>query len=1684
MIEYSQDNNKNFVLEGFKIVLILLNYTYKLDPLHKEIQKVSIQLPDQTAIIYGSRKFSYRDLESKSNQIANKLLNLGIAKEETVGIYLNNSAIVPISILGVLKAGGAYVPISPDSPNQRVSQISTQAKIKFVITETGSDISAFAPHCKIIELNQKIDNLKGISKDYTHVEVKDTDTAYILFTSGSTGTPKGVVVGHDSLSRYMGWYLEDIQSITKTNLPQTSSICFAAAITQLYSPLLLGKTLHIIEADLIKNPKAILNWYEERDGFGIYCVPTLWDEVVNYVEKSEENNWKGPECVYFSGEALSKNLVDRTFQIWPNISLWNLYGPTEVTSNISGTQIKKGEDVHLGKAMYDAGMIVLNEELQEVQKGQEGNIYVFGGTLAKGYLNNPDLTEKTFISNHNLSDYKGKILYNTGDRGKFTTKGELIYLGRNDQQVKVRGYRIEVGEIELRLKEHPNIRQAACKVIEEEGKAIVAFIVTNSTLHANQIQDYLRELLPAYMVPEKIFFLDEMPKLTNGKINKHLLVNSKERPELSYSKIEGTRPEEIKMLSIWEKVLGFNNLGMEDDFFNLGGNSLKFIKLALNIRSSFNKVVEIEEIWDNASPRKLLALLADKPMIISKPKGTTPSIKERSSYPLTFNQGALWFIHQSRPDQTAYNMQVAIDFEEKTDRKQLDKALSEIVDRHNILRSNFKTENKNPVRVIHNRPINFKQFKTTTKELPTIYKQIETEALHRKYDLEQEDLIKFILIEDDNGNSRLYVEMHHIVFDGISINLFARELEKLLTGKKLNNLQSLFSDFEIDWKKRYYSGKLDKVYDFWKKKLEGANYFLNFPTDFVRPKIQQYKGANKCLTINASEKKKLEQFNTENKVTSFITLLSVFYILIHKYSREEDLLIGVPFSNRTKQETEELIGLFTNTIVYRSTINPTKTFGEIIDNIRCYTREALANQSFPFDKLVEKLNPERNISANPIFQVLFAYHSALNIKEPGNNLQLKISEIQNTNCKFDLDLEVQEELDNIKLNFIYNTSLFTSETIEIILQQYKDIFLQGISNKNIEVKDITLFPKSTTVPSNSAIGETIDVEDWLLHEHLEIWAGKSPEKIALIYKDQKLTYGELNNLSNKFANWLIENGASQSAPVAIVANRSLEMMIALFGILKSGAAYLPLDPDYPQERIKTIIKESHSKLLVDCCGKFCSLDTVTVLNACNTGAWLNKPDHKPEKQASSSELAYVIYTSGSTDTPKGVMVTHKSIVNRIDWMHKVYPIQENDTLLQKTAYTFDVSIWELFGWTKSGSRLSILAPDEEKNPETILQTILKDKVTAIHFVPSMLNTFLGYISNNANRINLNLKYIYASGEALENHHLEKFISLGLQKAGTRLLNLYGPTEASVEVTHFDTADAVKGQSIPIGKPIQNIGIHILDKQNNELPVNMPGELAISGIALAKGYLNRADLTKSKFIFHNKINRRLYKTGDLARICPNGNIEYMGRLDSQVKIRGYRIEMGEIENHLMKHPNVSEAKVVVKEFNFEDKRLSAYIVLKNKTEQIDFKIYLKTSLPSYMIPSAFVILDSMPVSSSGKLNKNALPDPFKKDEKVIGEKKFNNEIEKKLAKIWSQVLKTENFGLQDNFYDVGGYSLLLILMKSMIDLEFKTEISIMELFQHTSIRSLAEVLDSKRRKKKKLEISSRAEMQRKSILKTR
>lgn len=1040
-----------------------------------------------------------------------------------------------------------------------------------------------------------------------------------------------------------------------------------------------------------------------------------------------------------------------------------------------------------------------------------------------------------------------------------------------------------------------------------------------------------------------------------------------------------------------------------------------------------------------------------------------------TNLPLSFAQQRLWFLNQLEPNSTAYNFPIAVRLSGALNVAALEQSFNEIVQRHEALRTTFTSINGQPIQVI-NPTLTLKLSVVDLQEYPITKQEDEVLRLAVQeaqllFNLAQGSLLRATLLHLSEQQYVLLFTMHHIVCDGWSIGLLIKELtvlyEAFRKGKPspLSKLPIQYADFAV-WQRQWLQGEvLKSQISYWRKQLEDAPRFLDLPTDHPRAAIRTFRSATYSFELSQELSVALNTLSQQQRSTLFMTLLTTFQILLWRYTGSEDIVVGSPIANRNRDEIKELIGFFINILVLRTNLTGNPTFEELLNRVREITLGAYAHEDLPFELLVDELEPQRNLSHTPLFQVAFVLQNApiSAFELPG--LTVSSLTVPIINADFDLNLDITETVDKILCSLHYNANLFEASTIKRMTGHFQTLLKEITANPKLRLSELSL----QTEPEKRQLlleWNNTKVEyhrQQCIHELFEVQVERTPDVVAVVFESEQLTYRELNTRANQLAHYLQYLGVKPEVLVGICVERSLSMVIGLLAILKAGSAYVPLDPSYPKERLAYMLEDSQPGILLTQQHLVESLPNHKAQVICIDSDWELIADENIENPASKitiDNLAYVIYTSGSTGKPKGAMNTHRGICNRLFWMQDTYQLTTSDCVLQKTPFSFDVSVWEFFWTLFAGARLVVSQPEGHKDPNYLINLILQQQITTLHFVPSMLQVFL---EAKALEKCQSLVRVIASGEALTVQLQQRFFN----RLDAQLHNLYGPTEAAVDVTFWQCKDSVTNQNtVPIGRPIANIQIYLLDRYLNPVVVGVTGEVYIGGVGVGRGYLNRPDLTAEKFIPNpfNKQAARLYKTGDLARYLPNGEIEYIGRIDHQVKIRGFRIELGEIEALITQYPTVRETVVTVQEDSADAQRLVAYIVLqKEQTLAItELRGFLESQLPSYMIPAAFVMLEALPLTPNGKIDCKALPATYNSrlQLEVICQPP-QTEVEKTIADIWQEVLHVENVGIHDNFFELGGHSLLLVQVHGKLCEAFKGHLSILDLFRYPTISSLAD-----------------------------
>ncbi|HKR12800.1 MAG TPA: amino acid adenylation domain-containing protein [Pyrinomonadaceae bacterium] len=1630
------------------------------------LEQVAQQYPRRVALEDQNVSFTYTELDRNANRLSNYLIELGISAEQVVGICLNRSTTTTIATFGVLGAGGAVLPLDPAHPKNRLRYMLEQTEAKLVLTERAL-LSSFseAPHPVLClddtEVWAAISAKSNASPD---VIIRPEQLAYVIFTSGSTGQPKGVMTPHrgvlnlaESVHRVFGHGPD-------SRVLQFASPSFDASLFEMLIAIASGSTLVIALAQEMMPGQELTRLMRNRQITLVALTPSTLDPT-------SSDNLPDLDTVVLAAEASTRELAAR----WGRKrKLFNAYGPTECTiasllASCTGERVPP-----LGRPVIGMTVYLLDRHLTPVVPGSVGEIYIGGHGLGRGYIGLPGLTADRFVPDP-FGDEPGGRLYRTGDLARFSPDGELEFVGRNDYQVKLRGVRIELGEIEAKLEEHSSVRRSVVIVRRdlESGPRLVAYVVAmHPALTPAELREHLRGQLPESMIPSAFVFLDALPLNWSGKVNRHAL------PAPERLRTEGIGVDdpprtavEEQIAAVWSDILGLERIGVNDNFFDLGGHSLLATQVVARLTDIFRVEVPLREFFLHPTIAGLATKIEElhhspatqlPPPLVAQP--------DRQMAPLAFAQERLWFLDRFEPGSAFYNIPAVVRFRGRIDLVALERAIAELVRRHEALRTTFDAEDGRPIqRILPELAVPLVVHDLSNR--PEVERELEARRLiaeegRRPFDLAHGPLLRPAVVRLSPTDHILLVNLHHIVADGWSMGIVIRELnafyESFVTGKS-HNLPPLplqYADFAI-WQREWLSGEvLAGQLTWWRAQLRGAPPTLDLPADRPRPAAQLFRGATYHFSVPLSVAQAVHALAKREGVTSFMALLTAFAVLLYRYTGQLDLVIGTPIANRVRPELEGLIGLFVNTLALRCDLSGAPSFRELLARVRETTLGAYAHQDLPFERLVEILQPERNMSYNPLFQVMFAFQNTLrtggsSIDEERESHELpRETSAGNGTAKFDLTLFMAEASDGLVGAFEYSTDLFNQDRIAGMSEHLNHLLTEIVEAPERSLDELSLL-NSVELDRMTREWNRTDLEraPILIHDLFERQVQRVPNAIALEIDNRELTYAELDRRANLLARELRARGVGPDVPVALLCERSFEMVIAVLGVLKAGGAYLPMDPGNPPARTEQILRDADVGLLLTLERLLPQLSSVPDIEILCLDHVNDHCAYDPlSPLATPRNLAYIIYTSGSTGQPKGVMAEHAATVNRLLWMMENQPLGPDDVVLQKTPLHFDVSVWELLWPICSGAKLVLAEPGGHRDAQYLVRVVAERRVTVLHFVPPMLPAFLDQ-PNVAGCTALTR--IYTSGDALPKSTVEQVFDL----LPVELHNMYGPTETAIEVSHWPCRRDETASIMPIGWPMPNVRFYVLDRALQPVPVGVPGELYIGGLAVARGYYRRRGLTAERFLPDPfaEPGSRMYRSGDRVRFRSDRNLEFLGRLDHQVKMRGFRIEIGEIEAALRAHPSVLETVVRLRDFDEHDKRLIAYVVPStndvNKEALIEgLRSSLEAQLPHYMIPSAFVLLDELPHTPAGKIDFRALPDverPVRTD--FLGPR---TPVERRVAEIWSQVLHIRQIDIRDRFFELGGHSLLATQVVARVNKAFEIEISLRKLFESPTLADFA------------------------------
>uniref|UniRef100_UPI001EFA0991 amino acid adenylation domain-containing protein n=1 Tax=Bacillus wiedmannii TaxID=1890302 RepID=UPI001EFA0991 len=1599
-------------------------------------------------MIFADKRLTYRELNERANQLAWVLREKGVKPDHTVGIMVERSVEMMIGILAILKAGGAYLPIDPTHPSDRIQYILENSGTSLLLTN-GTLPKNLMFSGEIMPLAESAFSFSN--RENLPVLNTSRDLAYVIYTSGTTGQPKGVMIEHRSLVNRLNWMQKNYSLGEKDVILQKTPYTFDVSVWELLWWSIAGAQLVFLAPKEEREPDKILEAIERYGVTTMHFVPSMLHVFLDYLGVTG-NGYKAASLkqVFTSGEALKSTHANTFHELVKGVKLVNLYGPTEATIDVTYFNCPPEEisSIPIGKPIDNTKMYIVDSHLCMVPVGVMGELCISGDGVARGYLNNEPLTAEKFVDH----PYEpGTKLYRTGDLAKWLPDGNIEYLGRMDSQIKIRGFRIELGEVEKSLLTIEGIEDGVVVVKENhDDKHLAAYYLGHAAYSVEELRNKLKAFLPEYMIPTYFVKLDHMPMNANGKIDRKAL------PEPNYDSLVSTRYEapqnelQEKLVTIWSDVLKKETVGIHDNFFEIGGHSLKATVVTNKVYQVLQMDVSLRVFFDHPTIKELSDYLEGQ---AEHRYERIPVCAEQDVYETSSAQKRMYMVQQLEKG-TVYNMPILFTIEGDIEPERLEGTFRKLVNRHESLRTYFADVDGEIVQKIH------PDFSFTMGRRDGSGWTVEAlmRDFVRPFELNQAPLFRAELAESDEV-AYIMVDMHHIISDGVSIERLLTEFNEIYNGEELEPLRIQYKDFAA-WQNTFLkSEELKKQEAYWIQQFSDDIPVLNLPYDYKRPVMQNFEGDERRFTFDEEQTEALRKIANETGSTMHMVLLSAFYILLSKYSGQEDIVIGTPVAGRPHAELQNIIGMFVNTLALRNQAEGEKGYLEFLEEVKQNSLLAYDNQSYQFEELIDKLQVNRDTSRHPLFDVMFTmnHREEVGVRK-SEGLQLKPMLQASNQSKFDLTLHVTENHRTLKGSFEYSTSLFKRETIGRMVQHFIEIVANICRNKDARLSEIEMMTEAEKHQVLHAFNDTkADYpREKTIVQLFEEQAARTPDLIAVKFENETLTYNELNQRSNQLARVLQKKGIKAESIVGLMVDKSLELVVGILGILKAGGAYLPIDPKFPEDRKEYMIKDSGLELLITS-NEFNRTEKEAINIALEDEAIFSGPSgnlpliNKPE------DLAYIIYTSGTTGNPKGVMVEHKNVVRLMINDQIQFDFSEKDVWTMFHSSSFDFSVWEMYGALLYGGKLVIVSDLVAKETIKYLSLLKDEKVTVLNQTPTafynLMKIELQYSSKD-----LCLRYIIFGGEALKPAMLDEWLK---KYSETKLINMYGITETTVHVTFKEIGiKEVRDGTSNIGKPIPTLTALVVDKHLTIQPIGVPGELCVGGAGVTRGYLNREQLTKERFVQNPYINNeKMYRSGDLVKLLSNGEIEYLGRIDHQVKIRGFRIELGEVENRLVSHERIKEAVVLAKEDEQYQKYLCAYIVCQKNLDKSELKAYLKERLPEYMIPSYFMEMDMIPLTNNGKVNRNALPEPDATGLISSDYEAPQTVIQKDLVAVWKNVLGVSSIGIHDNFFDLGGHSLKATAVISEIHKVLHIEVPLKEIFMNPTIKELSRFIET-------------------------
>ena len=1653
---------------------------------HGLIEAQCARTPQGVAVGCGPERLTYAELDARAGRLAARLRASGVGPDRMVGLCVERGVDLPVGMLAILKAGGAWVPLDPAFPAARLTLALQDTAADVLVTQRR--LLATLPEFRgeVVCLDDFATALPAPQDAAPAAAAGPANLAYVIHTSGSTGRPTGVPIEHRAVVNLLLSMAREPGLAPADVLLAVTTLSFDIAVLELLLPLCVGARVEIASREVAADGTLLREALAATRATVMQATPATWQLLV-------QSDWAGDGRLKMlcGGEELPLPLASELLR--RGGELWNMYGPTETTIWSATGRVRPDEvaaaaaagatAVGIGAPIANTSFCVLDSRQRLVPLDVPGELCIGGLGLARGYLGQPELTAERFIGSPWPDELPGR-LYRTGDRVRCDAGGRLQFLGRVDRQVKLRGYRIELGEVESVLRAGPGVGDAVVLLREDapRDQRLVAYVVARAGLvcDAEALRRFAATRLPDYMVPAACVLLERLPLSPNGKLDRRALPVPEARAA-DAEHVPPAGPVEEAVAAAFADLLAVERVGAQDDFFALGGHSLLATRLVSRLRNRFGVELRLRQVFDRPTVAGI-AECVDAARSAERRQLPAPiaPVPRDGALALSFAQSRLWLLHQLGAGD-AYNVHLVLELAGPLDRASLARALAAIVARHEVLRTRCATSDGRPVPVVEQHvelPLEvLDRGGLAGRERTRAVREAVVGATEQPFDLERAPLLRARLLRLGAEDHVLVLVLHHLVADAWSLDVLARELAAHYraavdgTPADLPALPVQYADYAA-WQRARLSGDvLRRQLEHWRERLEGAPAVLDLPTDRARPAVQTYAGAAHAFALDDGLTAALRATAREHGVTLAMLCLAAFHALLARHSGQRDLVLGVPIANRLRAEVEGLVGMFVNTLALRVDAADDPPFSELLARVQRACLDAYDHQELPFEKLVEELMPERDLSRTPLFQVLFSMNAARTAELAAGGLRLRVLPFEVTRVRFDLELHLFEGATDVDALLAFNTDLFDAPTVARLAERLRLLLESAVADTRARVSALPMLADAERATLLGAWGgeRVAYPQGACLHELFEAQVARAPDAPALLGGAEPLSYRELDRRANRLAQALARRGVGPEVRVGICLERGNALVVAVLAVLKAGGAYVPLDPAYPVARLAEMARSAALPLVLvqaatrDRMGGRSGAPAPELLSLDEDAALIAAcPDQPPRSAVAPHNLAYVLFTSGSTGRPKGVAMPHAPLVNLMHWQFGDSRCGPGSRTLQFAPLSFDVSCQELFATLGRGGTLCLIGEEARRDPVVLLEHLRAEAVERV-FMPFVALQQMVEVAVARDLLPEGLREVITAGEQLQvGATLVEFFR---RLPGCRLVNQYGPTEC-----HVVTSLTLEGppetwpRLPPIGRPIANARTFVLDEHQVPCPIGVPGELYLGGAAVSRGYLGDDELTARRFVAAPPAlgsESRLYRTGDRARVRHDGCLEFLGRSDTQVKLRGFRVELGEVEAALLDHPRVRQAALVVREDRPGDRRLVAYVVPDGLLPPApgELRAFLRERLPAFMLPAAFVPLAALPLTPSGKLDRRALPVPEGRQATAEWVAP-RGPAESTLAGIWSGLLKVERIGAHDDFFELGGHSLLGMQVISRVRDAFGVSLPLQALFEAPTVAGMAAAVEAR------------------------